>query len=154
MNMTKGVVLTVGNSLMGDDAAGPLLGALLIDAPAPDWHVIDGGSAPENKVHQIRALAPSRVLIVDATEMDLSPGEIRIIDDDIIAEQPFVTTHVLPLTFLMEALREFVSDVQLLGIQPSVVAFSFPLSEAVENAVHDLHENLTRGCGTEIYEHL
>jgi hydrogenase 3 maturation protease len=40
--MGASVILTVGNSLMGDDAAGPHLAALLAAAPAAGWDVIDG----------------------------------------------------------------------------------------------------------------
>ena len=47
--MSKQVVFTVGNSLRGDDGAGSLLAELLQAEPAPDWVVIDGGSAPENR---------------------------------------------------------------------------------------------------------
>ena len=43
--LSKRVILTVGNSLMGDDGAGPLLAELLESEPAPGWAVIDGGSA-------------------------------------------------------------------------------------------------------------
>ncbi len=51
--MTNNVILTVGNSMMGDDGAGPLLAEMMQQNPVADWIVIDGGSAPENYVHQI-----------------------------------------------------------------------------------------------------
>ena len=35
----------------------------------------------------------------------------------------------MPLTFLLEALREFVPQVDLLGIQPELVAFGYPMSK-------------------------
>lgn len=152
--MTAGVLLTVGNSMMGDDAAGPLLASLLARAPARDWHVVDGGSMPENEVHHLRALQPQRVLLVDAAEMDLSPGEIRLVDEDLIAGQPFLTTHRLPLTFLLRALRDFVPIVQLLAIQPRLVAFSYPMSEEVRRAVELIHQSLTTGADVERYGRL
>ena len=58
--MAQNVVLTVGNSMMGDDGAGPLLADLLGKQPAPGWVVIDGGSAPENHVHQVLEHQPER----------------------------------------------------------------------------------------------
>ncbi len=143
--MSDSVILTVGNSLMGDDGAGPLLASLLQRSPAPGWQVIDGGSVPENVVHRVRAMAPQRVLVVDATDMELEPGEIRLIDDRSIDEQFIMTTHDLPLSYLMAALRESVPNVRLLGIQPAVVAFGLPLSAAVERAVGDIHTALK--CG-------
>ncbi len=152
--MARGVILTVGNDLMGDDAAGPLLAELLSQMPADEWEVVDGGSAPENQVHSVRALQPGRVVIVDATEMSLPPGEIRLVDESIIGEQAFTSTHVLPLTFLFTFLRDFVLDIQLLGIQPSQVAFACPPSEAVRQAVQTIHANLRLGAGLDVYEHL
>jgi len=152
--MTAGVVLTVGNSLMGDDAAGPLLASLLAQAPARDWQVVNGGSMPENEVQHVRSLRPQRVLIVDAAEMDLRPGEIRIVDEDIIAEQLFLTTHTLPLTFLLKLLRDFVPVVQLLVIQPALVAFSYPMSPDVRRAVELIHKNLAEGVDLDTYTRL
>ena len=80
------VLLCVGNSMMGDDGAGPLLAKMCAANPAGQWVVIDGGSAPENDIVAIRELRPERLLIVDATDMGLNPGDIRIIDPDDIAE--------------------------------------------------------------------
>jgi len=144
--MSGQVILTVGNRMMGDDGAGPLLASMLRRSPAPGWQVVDGGSAPENVVHRVRALAPELVLVVDATDMELEPGEVRLIDDRFIAERFVMTTHDLPVSFLIASLRESVADVRLLGIQPSLVAFGFPMSAAVERAVADVHAAL--GCGT------
>ena len=61
------VLLCVGNSMMGDDGAGPLLAEMCATNPQGNWVVIDGGSAPENDVVAIRELRPERLLIVDAT---------------------------------------------------------------------------------------
>ncbi len=152
--MKKGVVLTVGNELMGDDGAGPLLAEMLGRMPASAWNVVDGGSAPENEVHNVRALQPDTVLIVDATEMNLPPGQIRVIDENIIGEQVFTSTHILPLTFLIKLLRDFAPAVQLLGIQPSQVAFACPPSDAVRRAVQTIHENLRLGASLDVYERL
>jgi hydrogenase 3 maturation protease len=145
------VILTVGNSMMGDDAAGPMLSALLQQAPAPGWKVVDGGSAPENVLHRVRTLAPQSVLVVDATEMDLAPGEVRLIDEGMIAEQFIITTHDMPLSFLMAALRESVPEVHLLGIQPSLVAFGYPVSAAVRQAVADIHARLQSGASIDAW---
>lgn len=144
--MSCQVILTVGNSMMGDDGAGPLLASLLQQSPAPGWQVVDGGSAPENVAHQVRAIAPERVLVVDATDMELPPGEVRLVDDSVIAEQFIMTTHDLPLSFLITALRESVPEVRLLGIQPSVIAFGYPISPTVARAVAAVHTRLQRGA--------
>jgi hydrogenase 3 maturation protease len=110
--------------------------------------LLNGGSAPENYLHRIRELAPEQVLIVDAADMDLAPGEIQMIDESKLAETgiPFLmTTHTLPLTFLMEAIREFVPRVALLGIQPEVVAFGYPVSASTKQAVERVYHWLEKG---------
>ncbi|SPX54706.1 coenzyme F420 hydrogenase maturation protease [Klebsiella pneumoniae] len=100
------VLLCVGNSMMGDDGAGPLLAEMCAANPAGQWVVIDGGSAPENDIVAIRELRPERLLIVDATDMGLNPGDIRIIDPDDIAEMFMMTTHNMPLNYLVDQLKE------------------------------------------------
>ena len=125
------VLLTVGNVMMGDDAAGPRLAALLQRSPAPGWQVVDGGSAPENVVHRVRAMAPERTLVVDSAEMELGPGEVCLVDEHLIVERFITTTHNLPVSFLIEALRQTIPEVHFLGIQPVLVSFGYPLSAAV-----------------------
>jgi hydrogenase 3 maturation protease len=154
VTLTEQVILTVGNGMMGDDAAGPLLSTLLQQSPAPGWQVVHGGSAPENVLHHVRAIEPQRVLVVDATEMELAPGEVRLIDDRTIVEQFIITTHDMPLSFLMAALRESVPEVHLLGIQPSLVAFGYPMSPAVHAAVTDIHARLRNGASVDAWPYL
>jgi hydrogenase 3 maturation protease len=139
------VLLTVGNGMMGDDGAGVLLAQMLRDAPLDDWAALNGGSAPENVLHRIREMDASRVLVVDAADMDLEPGAIRRIDADKLDDPFLMTTHTLPLTFLIESLREFVPQVELLGIQPNIVAFGFPMSDVVRAAVGQVYADLKNG---------
>ena len=145
VRVKKKVVLTVGNGMMGDDGAGALLAQLMRQAPLDEWEVINGGAAPENVLHRVRELAPEQVLLVDAADMDLPPGSVRRIQDDKLDDLFMFTTHTLPLTFLIEALREFVPRVDLLGIQPEVVAFGYPMSETVKGAVEQIYDELRRG---------
>lgn len=148
------LVLTVGNSMMGDDGAGPLLAERMTQQPLIDWQVIDGGSAPENVVHRIRALQPTRLVIVDAADMELPPGEIRIIDPERIAEMFIMSTHNLPLNFLIDQLKEDISEVIFVGIQPTLVAFYFPMTEPVKQAVETVYQQLPYWQGDGGFAHL
>ena len=139
------VLLTVGNGMMGDDGAGVLLAQMLRDAPLEDWAALNGGSAPENVLHRIREMDATRVLVVDAADMDLEPGSIRRIHADRLDDPFLMTTHTLPLTFLIESLREFVPQVELLGIQPTIVAFGYPMSDVVRAAVGQVYADLKNG---------
>lgn len=144
--MTSGVVFTVGNSLMGDDGAGPLLAELLEAEAAEGWSVIDGGSAPENVVHVVRAEAPDRVLLVDAADMRLEPGAVRRIDEAYVAEQFLITTHAIPLDMLIASLKETIPRVTFVGIQPALVTFFGDMTPAVHAAVARLHQSLISGA--------
>src|SRR5512140_372961 len=106
---------------MGDDAAGPLLARMIRRAPLDDWDVVNGGSAPENYIHKIRDMQPERVVIVDAAEMELPAGDFRVIEEDQIGSLFLMTTHSLPLSYLMESIGEFVPRVEMIGIQPETV---------------------------------
>ncbi|MGV8925606.1 MAG: hydrogenase maturation peptidase HycI [Ewingella sp.] len=135
-------LLCVGNSMMGDDGAGPRLAELCAEQPLTGWTVVDGGAAPENDIGFLRQLRPEHLVIVDATDMGLTPGEMRIIDENDIGEMFMMTTHNLPLTFLIQQLREDIPQITFVGIQPDVVAFYYPMSPVVEQAVCHLHQLL------------
>jgi len=139
------LILTVGNALMGDDGAGALLAQMIQQSPLEGWQALHGGSAPENLVHQIREVAPERILVIDAADMDLAPGEIRRIQDERLEDPFLLTTHTLPLTFLIEALREFTPSVELIGIQPKLVAFGCPITKPVAQAVKQVYAGLKEG---------
>ncbi|SQI43985.1 Hydrogenase 3 maturation protease [Leminorella richardii] len=148
------VVLTVGNAMMGDDGAGPKLYDMMTNSPIPGWQAIDGGSAPENESHRVKALSPDTLVIVDAADMGLEPGEVRLIDADIIADMFIMTTHNLPLNFLIDQLKEEISEVFFIGIQPDLVAFAFPMTQAVSDAVDTVYQSLLRWRGEPEFERL
>lgn len=136
------VLLCVGNSMMGDDGAGPLLAEMCAANPVGEWVVIDGGSAPENDIVAIRELRPERLLIVDATDMGLNPGEIRIVDPDDIAEMFMMTTHNMPLNYLIDQLKEDIGEVIFVGIQPDIVGFYYPMTQPIKDAVEVVYARL------------
>ncbi|MCL2897348.1 hydrogenase maturation peptidase HycI [Brenneria tiliae] len=143
----QNMVLTVGNTMMGDDGAGPLLAERMTQNPVAGWSVIDGGAIPENAAHTLRALRPRRLLVVDASDMGLAPGEIRIVDPARIAEDLLMNTHNLPLNFLIDQLKDDIPEVIIIGIQPALVAFYFPLSAEVERAVEQIYQRLANWRG-------
>ncbi len=140
----KKLVLAVGNLMMGDDAAGPLLARRLEQSPAASWDLLDGGSAPENLLYRVREIGPQEVLVVDAADMDLEPGEVRFVDTTRLDDPFLMTTHTLPLSYLVESLKEFVPKVSLLGIQPRLVSFGYPPSTEVKEAVERVYQSLAQ----------
>lgn len=138
----QNLMLAVGNSMMGDDGAGPMLFDLMQHTPINGWVAINGGSSPESVSHQVRALKPQRLLIVDAADIGLAPGEIRVIDPDDIAEMFIMSTHNLPLNFLIDQLKEDVGEIIFLGIQPDLVGFYMPMNDKVADAVEQVYQAL------------
>ncbi|WP_434667458.1 hydrogenase maturation peptidase HycI [Aeromonas sp. NJAU223] len=136
------LVLTVGNAMMGDDGAGPYLAEKLQASPLAGWEIIDGGIAPENMVHRVRALQPDRIVLVDAAEIGEKAGTLKVIPPDTIADMFIFSTHNMPLNFLIDELKTFVPEVIFVGVQPAIVAFSFPMTEMVSGAMDYLHQHL------------
>jgi hydrogenase 3 maturation protease len=141
------IVLTVGSVLRGDDAAGPLLAKMMTDEPIPSWEVIDGGQTPEDELSVIRRKSPNLLLLVDAADMGLQPGEVRIVDEKDVYTDFLITTHSLPLTFLLSELKASCKEVIFLGIQPSHTEFFAPLHPKVRAAVESIYEHLKTGKG-------
>lgn len=144
------LVFTVGNDLMGDDGAGPMLARMLERSPLDGWNLLDGGNAPENYVYKVREMAPEQVVIVDAAEMELPTGEVRRIDPEQIGGLSLMTTHMLPLSYLMETIGEFVPRVELIGIQPGTVAFGRLVSAEVKSAVERVYGWLKQNADGEV----
>jgi hydrogenase 3 maturation protease len=134
------IILTVGNNMMGDDGAGPALAQKIIDQPLDGWLVIDGGTIPEDNIHILRRLQPRFLILVDAAEMNEPPGTVRVIDPDTIADMFIMSTHSLPLNFLLSELKLFIPRVEFIGIQPKTVAFSAPMTPDVETGVESIYQ--------------
>ncbi|UOE74810.1 hydrogenase maturation peptidase HycI [Parageobacillus thermoglucosidasius] len=141
----KRLVITVGNEMMGDDGAGPLLARLLERNRIPGWEVIDGGVVPENYFHRVRDMKPEVAVVVDACDMNLKAGSVRLISENDIADEWILSTHRLPLSFFISALKELVPEVYFIGIQPSIVAFGVPVSPEIRQAVEMVYQKLKAG---------
>lgn len=74
--------------------------------------------------------------------MGLNPGEIRIIDPDDIAEMFMMTTHNMPLNYLVDQLKDDVGEVIFLGIQPDIVGFYYPMTQPIKDAVDTVYQRL------------
>lgn len=121
----------VGNTMLGDDGIGPWVAERMKDCPG--WHAEDCGTAPENFTGLVRKMQPRLLVIVDAADMHLSPGEFRRIPTDAVGQAGF-DTHSLPLTHIIEYLQESISvmpEVIFIGIQPGPVSFEDTISAPV-----------------------
>lgn len=148
------VLFTAGSVLRGDDAVGPLLAKNLMDAPLEGWEIVDGGQTPEDDLYYIRELCPRKVVFVDAAQMGFEPGSIRRLTAQDVAKQCMITTHSLPISFLLGQLGEVCDDVVFLGVQVKGTEFFDPLSDEVRAALEDIERTLRGGESLERYESL
>ncbi len=137
-------LLGIGSELRGDDAAGVLLvrEVRLMERKGPFHHLafegFEGGNAPENATGFIRGFRPSHIIVVDAADISLLPGEFREIFPEEISDLPF-STHTLPMKIVTEYLRQATGAViSIIGIQPENLDFGSPPTEALKRGVGQL----------------
>ncbi|MBL7156597.1 MAG: hydrogenase 3 maturation endopeptidase HyCI [Candidatus Omnitrophica bacterium] len=137
-NILKGktVIVGLGNTLKGDDGAGPSViekiqgkvKALCIDA----------GTAPENYLGKIIKENPDTVLFVDAADINRLPGEYALLEKQEILKTGF-TTHDLSPAVLIEYLsKETKADMYLLGIQPLRINFDENMSDEIKKTIIEI----------------
>lgn len=147
-------VLGMGNELNGDDAAGVLVARRLLQAldergslwgsRSSRWLIEEAGLVPESFTGPLRRFGPEMVLLVDAAEMGLSPGEIALFDWS-EAGGMSASTHTQPPSVLGRYLTaEFGCRVMLVGIQPAQLRFGQAVSPAIQAAVDELVAVLIR----------
>lgn len=112
------VVMCIGNREGGDDAVGPYIADQLKET---DIDVIDCGTTPENYTSVVKRKNPEKLIIVDAADMGLEPGEMRIVPKEKIGVMT-ISTHGIPVSVLMNYLEQSVKEVILIGIQPETMS--------------------------------
>ena len=117
----------IGNTLRSDDGIGSIIAQSFKDR---DWLSINCGVVPENFTSIIKKNRPNLVVLIDAVEMDLKSGEFRIISPDRI-NALHLTTHSMPLSFLISYLKEYTQELIFIGIQPEVINYSNSVSPNV-----------------------
>ena len=121
------MLLGIGNPLHGDDGVGNYVASRF---RARGWNAIDCGTMPENFTAVVRRHHPEILVLVDATDLGLTPGEFRTVGDDQI-EDVSIGTHNMPLSLLIGYLAESAGKVLFVGIQPARLGEEEGLSPAV-----------------------
>ncbi|MDR2175106.1 MAG: hydrogenase maturation protease [Synergistaceae bacterium] len=124
-------VWCVGNVLLGDDAVGCRVAELLAERGVP---AADCGTVPENYIPALSKNPPRALLIVDAADMGLPPGECRKLSlKELGAGAAADSSHGVPLPLLLSPF-EGRFEIAVLGIQPASFRLGAPLSDAAEKA--------------------
>lgn len=128
------LLLGVGNELLGDDGLGPYVARHFA---APGWQAIDCGTAPENFTSVVKEHRPELLVIVDAAELGLPPGEFRRLRPE-RAETMLISTHTLPISSFISYLEEHCREIILIGVQPKRLELGEGLSAEVRQGVERL----------------
>lgn len=127
------LVVGVGNPLRGDDAAGLHLAEGV--AEAGGFELLCCEDVPEKYTREMRTAGAPIVLLCDAADMGVDPGQVRLVNSDQLGDM-VISTHNCSLQLLATMLVEMGGkDVYLLGIQPVSTGFGQPLSEAVKAGI-------------------
>ena len=128
------LIMCIGNSDGGDDAVGPYIADKL---QGSDFLVLNCGTTPENYTGVVKQHNPENLVIIDAIDMNLKPGAIRIVPKNKIGVFT-VSTHGIPLSVLMNYLEQSVKNIMLIGIQPQTM--SGEISSIVKQNANQLIE--------------
>jgi hydrogenase maturation protease len=142
------LILGLGNNLRGDDGAGSaVVTALSLVELPPHVEVVDGGTPGLETVLLFQGY--ELVIIVDAADMGLQPGEWRRFTPDtaeLMSDEDKLhgTLHAAGLAealVLAGALDMLPQTLVIYGIQPAKVDWSQDLTEPLKAALPDLiHE--------------
>ncbi len=135
------VIVGIGNTLKGDDGAGPLVCEQLSGKVCAE--LIDTGTVPENYIQTIIKKAPQNLLIIDAIDFGASAGTINIFKPEQLNSLVLSTHTLSPRLFVDMVCREIKVDVYFVGIQPAQIQLGQPQSAQVSQAIQWLVGALT-----------
>ena len=115
--------MCIGNRDGGDDAVGPFVADKLKD----DFTVLNCGTVPENYTSLVKRHKPKNLIIIDAVEMGLKPGEIRIVPKEKIGVM-HISTHGIPISVLIGYLEQYVENIIFIGVQPEALSGGLTVS--------------------------
>jgi len=132
----KIVIIGIGNSLKGDDGAGPSVCKKLDGRICAK--VIDAGTVPENYIQVIVREKPKSIIIIDSIDFGARAGEIRVFKSEQL-NGVVISTHTLSPRVFADIINSYVdSDVYFFGIQPAQVNLGQLMSVEVVRAVEKL----------------
>jgi hydrogenase 3 maturation protease len=133
--------MCIGNRSGGDDAVGPYIFDKLSNKRTSDIKILDCGTTPENYTSVVKSENPENLIIIDAVEMDIQPGEIRQVPKERIGKF-CVSTHGMPLSLIIEYLEKYVKNILFIGIQPKTMegAMTDKIKESADALVKIIFE--------------
>jgi hydrogenase 3 maturation protease len=127
--------MCIGNRDGGDDEIGPYI-ADTLKFDSRDIKVLDCGTTPENYTAVVKRHKPKTLVFIDAADMGLAAGDIRIIPKEKLGSM-HISTHGIPLSVFIQYLEKEVEHVILIGIQPETMfgEISKPVKKSAEQLI-------------------
>ena len=140
--MKKTFIIGVGSILCGDDGVGPRVIDALEKEVLPDNVTIQSGDL--SGLDLLKFFPDyDEVIIIDAADMKLEPGQIRTFKPRDIKEANFndkFSTHGMALleTLTLALALDVPSDITIVGVQPSDTSFNLELSKTISSKIPEI----------------
>lgn len=128
------ILIGIGNILKGDDGIGCYIAK---NFKEKNWLSLDCGTAPENFTSIIRKNKPESLIIVDAADMGIDAGGFRIVSEEKI-ENIGISTHNMPLSLLINYLKDSANRIIFIGIQPKTITVSEEISDKLKKTAEQI----------------
>jgi hydrogenase 3 maturation protease len=116
----------IGNVLKKDDGAGVYISKRIKNSLSVSALTVE--ISIENYIGKINSLNPEILVLIDAVDLGLTPGSVRLLPVNRIADLTF-NTHNISLKRLSEF---FNAEIYILGIQPGNIEFGENISYLVK----------------------
>ena len=139
-------VLGLGNTDRGDDGAGILV-AEALKKPFPDYSFSEHDGVEGTVLDISEKKGEATVIFVDASDMHLTAGSVRVIPREEVRETE-ITTHRVAVALMASILEKAGKKAVIVCIQPAKIEFRGSISEPVGSAIKQLTEVLAALLGT------
>ncbi|HNW97968.1 MAG TPA: hydrogenase maturation protease [Bacteroidales bacterium] len=134
----KLAILGVGSELMQDDKAGPEITLYLekkYGNENPKVRIFTGFTTPENFTKAIADFNPGHIIIVDAADLKLAPGEFTDLPIERITDFS-LGTHKLSLVMMIKFLKETINPkFSVLAIQYKSIFYAEKMTKEMKTGV-------------------
>ncbi|MCD6423579.1 MAG: hydrogenase maturation protease [Elusimicrobia bacterium] len=136
------VVVCIGNELKADDGIGPFIAKR---AREFSKIFIDAGMAPENYFFMLYSIPQKIIIVIDAVDMGLKPGEVQILPLEKLTIQG-ISTHSLGIKEVFSLLEMNGKEIYFIGIQPKSVELEGKISDEVLKTAEEILNFFKEKC--------
>jgi len=146
--MNKTLIIGVGSILRGDDGIGPRVIDEMAKGPLPPDVKIEAGDL--SGMDLLKFFPDNRkVIIVDAADMALAPGTIRVFSPKDIKGSDFndkFSTHGIGLleTLTLAGKLDMECEITIIGIQPENTDFNLEISDLIRSKIPGVVEQIKK----------